>query len=690
MKIYTGCDHAGFALRNKVVERLRAQGHEVIDFGANSDAACDYPEFAGAVANAVRNDQGSVGMLFCATGHGMAMAAGKVRGIRAFSPSGVEAARLSRFDNNSNVLCLGGRSLPDSEAFEIAETWLSTGFAGGRHARRIAKVAALETASAVGFITESENLRLAALDVPTAIWERNPAAFSADRASHERIRNRLGWLNGPADAEAALPEILAFADEIRRSGFRRAVVLGMGGSSLVAEVLGKVFGPAPGWLNVYVLDCNDPVAVTTVEGSVDLERTLFVVASKSGDTLEVRAFERYFWAKVLGCCGGDVARAGAHFVAITDAGSPLAERAQSAQFRRVFHCPADVGGRYSALTAFGLLPAALMGMDVARLVARARGMANACREATLAKNPGVALGTLLGALAKHGRDKLTLLLAPDIAPLGPWIEQLIAESTGKSGRGIVPVDGEPAGPPDRYHADRVFVVLRLRGGALPTHVEQLEALTVAGHPLVEVELADKYDLGAELFRWEFATAVAGIVLQINPFDEPNVAETKESTRRLLESEAGDAPAAKAYAPADAQLARELAATPPGDYLAICPFFHINLERERLLHRLRLACRDRLRVATTLGHGPRFLHSTGQLHKGGPANGVFLQLLASAPAGADRPIPEEGFTFGRLRDAQARGDWMVLREHGKTVLRVDLGQEPEAGLRTLLATLGVKS
>lgn len=689
MRIYTGCDHAGFALRNKVVDRLRAQGHEVIDFGANSDAACDYPEYAGAVAHAVRGDQGSVGMLFCATGHGMAMAAGKVRGIRAFSPTGVEAARLSRFDNNSNVLCLGGRNLPESEAFEIAETWLSTGFAGGRHARRIAKVAALETASAVGFVTESESLRLAALKVPACIWDRTPAAFTADRSAYDRIRNRMGWLNGPADAEAALPDIVAFADEIRRAGFRRAVVLGMGGSSLCAEVLGKIFGPAPGWLNVYVLDCNDPVAVTTVEGSVDMERTLFVVASKSGGTVDVQAFERYFWAKVLDCCGGDVARAGQHFVAITDSGSPLAERAQSRKYRRVFNCPADVGGRFSALTVFGLLPAALMGMDVGRLLARARSMASACREVTLTKNPGVLLGTLLGALAKHGRDKLTLLLAPDIAPLGPWIEQLVAESTGKSGRGIVPIDGEPAATPDRYQPDRVFVVMRLRGAA-PIGIEQVEAITVAGHPIFEIELADKYDVGAEFFRWEFATAVAGLVLQINPFDEPNVVETKETTRRLLESEPSVPAEAQALVPSDPQVAKQLAATMAGEYLAICPFFHINLERERLLHQIRVACRDRLRVATTVGHGPRFLHSTGQLHKGGPFSGVFLQLLVSAPVGADLPIPDEAFTFSRLRDAQALGDWMVLREHGKTVVRVDLGTEPEAGLRTLLATLTATS
>jgi glucose-6-phosphate isomerase/transaldolase/glucose-6-phosphate isomerase len=384
-----------------------------------------------------------------------------------------------------------------------------------------------------------------------------------------------------------------------------------------------------------------------------------------------------------------VARAGQHFVAVTDVGSPLAERAKAQSYRRVFHCPAEVGGRYSALTVFGLLPAALMGMDVGRLLARARSMASACRETTLTKNPGVVLGTLMGSLAKLGRNKLTLLFAPDIAPLGPWIEQLIAESTGKDGRGIVPVDGEPAGAPDRYQPDRVFVVMRLRGAAA-IGVEQVEALTVAGHPVFEIELADKYDVGAEFFRWEFATALAGLVLQINPFDEPNVAETKRSTLRFLDTEASAPVEAKALAPSAPEVAKQLAAMMAGDYLAICPFFHINLERERLLHQIRLSCRDRLRVATTVGHGPRFLHSTGQLHKGGPFNGVFLQLLASAPAGADRAIPGEAFTFAQLRDAQALGDWLALREHGKTVVRVDLGTDPEVGLRTLLATLTATS
>jgi RpiB/LacA/LacB family sugar-phosphate isomerase len=672
-----------------MVERLRAQGHEVIEFGATSDAACDYPEFAAAVANAVRADAASVGMLFCATGHGMAMAAGKVRGIRAFAPTSVEAARLSRFDNNSNVLCLGGRTVPDSEAFAIAETWLQTGFAGGRHARRISRVAAMETAAAIGFVTESEELRLAALGVPGRVWERDPAVFTGERSAHAAIRNRLGWLALPDDMEANIADMAAFADEVRRAGFRRAVVLGTGGSSLCAEVLARVFGPAPGWLNVFVLDSTDPAAVAAVESSIDLDRTLFVLAS-SGDSIAVRAFERYFWAKVLQRCGGDAERAGQHFVAITAPGTPLGERARASSVRRVFLCPAELGARYSALTAFGLVPAALMGMDLGKLLARARRMANACREPLGARNPGAALGALLGSLAKHGRDKLTLLVAPEVAPLGAWIEQMVAESTGKQGLGIVPVDGEAASDPGRYHPDRVFVVVRLRGREPPAPADLIEAVTLAGHPVVEIELGDKYDLGAEIFRWQFAAMVAGIVLRVDPLDEPDVAATQLATGRVLSEETPAAPAAAGVPPADPAVLAHMRSSAPGDYLAICAFLHPTLERERLLHQLRLLCRDRLGVATTLGFGPRYLHSTGQLHKGGPASGIILHLAAATPASADRAVPGEPFTFGRLSDAQARAELQVLAERRRRVLRVELGEDPDAGLRGLLAALDVPS
>ena len=688
MKIYTGCDHAGFALRNKLVDRMRSQGHEVVDFGTNSEVACDYPEFAALVANAVRNDVGSVGVLVCATGHGTALAAGKVRGIRAFAPTSVEAARLSRFDNNTNVLCLGGRILAETDACEIVDTWLSTGFAGGRHGRRIAKISAMETAAVLNFLVESEQLRLSAKGIPASIWAKDADAFAPACHAREGISDNLGWLNAPNNMESELAGIVAFAEEVRKAGFRRAVLLGMGGSALPAEVLARVFGPAAGWLNVFVLDCTDPAAVTAVENSLDLERALFLVASKSGSTPEVCAFERYFWAKVLHRCDGDANRAGQHFAAITDAGTDLDKRASANHYRHVFSNPHDISSRFSALASFGLVPAALMGMDIGRLVARAKTMAAACRESTPSQNPGVTLGTLMAALAAIGRDKLTLFLSPELAPLGVWIEQLVAGATGKQGRGIIPVDGEPPCAPSGYRPDRLFVVVRLRGGSPAAQAEQLEAITTAGHPVYEIELGDKYDLGAEFFRWEFAAAVAASLLEVNPFDEPEVVDARQATTRLLDGyrQTGRLPSVPgAVAPADAAILKHLAAAKPGDYLALDAFFQPTPERDRLLGAIRTLCRDRLRLATTVGYGPRCLHVAGQLHKGGAGTGIFLQLCASATV--DLPIPDEPFTFGVLRDAQGLGDLEALQARGRRVLRVDLGPDPDAGLTKLLETLG---
>jgi RpiB/LacA/LacB family sugar-phosphate isomerase len=687
VKIYIGCDHAGFALRNKLLERMRNQGHEVVDFGTNSEAACDYPEFAALVANAVRNDVGSVGVLVCATGHGTAIAAGKVRGIRAFAPSSVEAARLARFDNNTNVLCLGGRILAESDVFEIVDTWLSTGFAGGRHGRRIAKISAMETAAALHFLVESEQMRLAARGIPASIWARDPAAFAPTAMAPQGISDNLGWLDAPNQMEHELAGIAAFADEVRKAGFRRAVLLGMGGSALPAEVLARVFGPIAGWLNVFVLDCTDPAAVLAVENSIDLDRTLFVVASKSGSTPEVCAFERYFWAKLLQRWGGDARHAGQHFAAITDADTDLAKRASANHYRRVFSNASDVSSRFSALANFGLVPAALMGVDISRLLARGKTMAAACRKPTAMQNPGLTLGTLMGALAAIGRDKLTLFLSPELAPLGAWIEQLVAGATGKQGRGILPVEGEPPFPPSSYRSDRFFVVVRLRGGSPAVQAEQLEAIITAGHPVYEIELGDKYDLGAEFFRWEFAAAVAASLLEVNPFDEPEAVEARQATTRLLDGyrQTGKLPDALGVVDAaDATIVKHLAAAKPGDYLAIGAYFQPTPERDGLLSTIRTLCGDRLRLATTVGYGPRCLYTAGQLHRGGGGNGVFLQLCASVSS--DLPVPDEPFTFGVLRDAQGLGDLEALQAHGRRVLRVDLGSNPDAGLAQLARTL----
>jgi RpiB/LacA/LacB family sugar-phosphate isomerase len=666
---------------------MRSQGHEVVDFGTNSEAACDYPEFSALVANAVRNDVGSVGVLVCATGHGTAIAAGKVRGVRAFAPTSVEAARLSRFDNNTNVLCLGGRLLAESDACEIVDTWLSTGFAGGRHGRRIAKISAMETAAALSLLGESEQLRLAAKGIPASIWAKDAAAFAPTCPAREGIGHNLGWLDVPSDMERELAGITAFADEARKAGFRRAVLLGTGGSALPAEVLARIFGPSAGWLNVFVLDCTDPAAVAAVETSIDLERTLFLVVSKSGSTPEVCAFERYFWATVLQRCSGDASRAGQHFVAITDAGTQLDQRASANHYRHVFSNAPEISSRFSALGNFGLVPAALMGVDIGRLLARAKTMAAACREPTSTLNPGVALGTLMGALAAIGRDKLTLFLSPELAPLGAWIEQLVAGTTGKQGRGIVPVDGEPPCAPSGYRSDRLFVVVRLRGGSPAVAAEQVEAIITAGHPVYEVELGDKYDVGAEFFRWEFATLVAASLLEVNPFDEPETVEARQVTTRLLDGyrQTRQLPGAPGAVDAgDAAIVRHVAAAKPGDYLAIDAFFQPTPERDGLLGAIRTLCRDRLRLATTVGYGPRCFHVTGQLHKGGANTGVFLQLHASVTA--DLPIPDEPFTFGVLHDAERLGDLEALQARGRRVLQVDCGSAPDAGLAKLLETL----
>jgi transaldolase / glucose-6-phosphate isomerase len=690
VKIYTGSDHAGVTLRIKLVSYLRAQGHEIIDFGPADQTPSDYPDDAARLGSAVRDDQGSLGLLVCGSGLGICVAANKVRGVRAVSPWNVETARLSRQHNDANVLCLGERLTTETEAKAILDTWLSSTFEGGRHARRVAKIAGIEAVEAAAAAVDAERHLLGERHVPRRIWTRDWTVFTADQAHQKSILNRLGWLDAPAAMETKVPEMVAFANEIKSAGFTHAVLLGMGGSSLCPEVLAETFGSAPGALKLHVLDNTDPASVSAVDQAIDFDKTLFLVASKSGGTIEVRSFERYFWQKALDRHGGNAERAGQQFVAITDPGTKLEARAKESRYRRAFVNAADIGGRYSALSYFGLVPAALLGMDVARFVRRGREMADACRNEEIAKNPGADLGALLGAMAKQGRDKMTLVLAPEIAHLGSWIEQLVAESTGKLGKGVVPIDGETLGAPESYGPDRVFVVVNLKGGKPAATAEQLQALRGAGHPTRIIELEDRYDLGAEFFRWEFATAVAGASLEVNPFDEPNVTEAKDVTGRLLEAFNKDKrlPAAgKTQAPDDAALVTHAKSAQEGDYLAICAFFHRTEERERLLQEIRTLLRDRLHLATTVGYGPRFLHSTGQLHKGGANNGVFLQLAATVAQ--DLPVPGEPFSFGVLRDAQGLGDYEVLQKHGRRSARVELGTDVEGGLRRLrdrLATL----
>jgi transaldolase/glucose-6-phosphate isomerase len=477
--------------------------------------------------------------------------------------------------------------------------------------------------------------RLVEAGVPRRVWALDHTVWKPDPTE---ITNRLGWLGLPEKMHEHMDQLSEFADGC--AGFERIVLLGMGGSSLAPEVFSTTFGG----MTLTVLDTTHPEAVLAAEEGGELRSTLFIVASKSGGTVETLSQFAYFFDKV---------QDGSRFVAITDPGTPLEGLARARGFRRVFLNPPDIGGRYSALSYFGLVPAALIGVDVHALLHSAEEMACACADfVPVADNPGLWLGALIGEAAKAGRDKLTLLIPDEVAAFGAWLEQLIAESTGKEGTGIVPVEGEPPGPADVYGRDRLFVSLGVDTALEPSVV-------------IPFDGADK--LGAEFFRWEFATAVAGHVLGIHPFDQPNVQEAKDATRRLLEADA-------LPVEAHSDLGALLKEVEPGDYLAIQAYLPRTPDNKTRLEAARLKLRDRLRVATTVGFGPRFLHSTGQLHKGGPATGVFIQVVDEPEL--DVQIPGKPYTFRRLLDSQSAGDLQALRDRGRRVARVRLSDLEE--------------
>jgi transaldolase/glucose-6-phosphate isomerase len=518
----------------------------------------------------------------------------------------------------------------------------------------------------------------------------------------------LGWLNAPADAAASVDALNAFAAEVRGDGFTDALLLGMGGSSLCPEVLAESFGPQAGSPRLHVLDSTDPAQVAERERKLPLARTLFIVASKSGSTLEPNIFSAYFFDRVKGLSAHG---AGRQFVAITDPGSKLETAAVRDGYRRVFAGVPTIGGRYSALSPFGLVPAAVMGLDLNRWVGTAQAMATLCRRAEAAANPGVALGLALGVAARDGRDKLTLVVSPRIYDLGAWLEQLVAESTGKNGKAIVPVDREPLGPPAVYGTDRLFVYLRLATAPDDVQDRAVEALVSAGIPVLRIDVPEVYGLAAEFFRWEIATAVAGAVMGINPFDQPDVEASKIETRKLTDDVEktghlpGESPVFadegltfftdRANATALGELAGEatgaswirahVSRLTPGDYLALLAYIPMTAAHERSLTRLRALVRDARRVATAVGFGPRFLHSTGQAYKGGPNSGVFLQITCD-DAG-DLPVPHAKYTFGVVKAAQARGDFQVLVDRQRRALRVHLGSDVAAGLHVLERLVG---
>ncbi len=535
-------------------------------------------------------------------------------------------------------------------------------------------------------------------DVVRGIWRKDAAVWKSDEAHQQIIRNALGWLNVVDQMIGVEGELAKFAEEIRAAGFKHAMVCGMGGSSLCPEVLRQTFGAREGYPELLVLDSTDPDVLAALGAKIDLKSCLFIVSSKSGTTTEPLVFYKYWYDQVSRVSENP----GAQFVAVTDPGTLMEQMAIGDKFRRVFLNPADIGGRYSALSYFGLVPAAVMGLDLPKLLDRAERVVHSCSQAVpVGENPGARLGAALAECALAGRDKLTVIADSRISSFGLWVEQLIAESTGKEGKGIVPVAGEPLAAPSAYGDDRVFVSISVEHPDDKTEAG-LKALEAAGHPVVRRTLSDVYDLGEEFFLWEFATAFAGWRLRINPFDQPNVQESKDATKELLETFAREGKLReqsqlvsddKLTVYSDESLrerlgggtaaeviGRHLASVKPGDYVALLEYFEETPEHESLIQEIRTALRDATHCAVTTGYGPRFLHSTGQLHKGGSDAGVFIQLTADDRG--DLPIPEQPYTFSTLKQAQALGDFRSLASRGRRAVRVHLGPDVADGLRRL--------
>jgi transaldolase / glucose-6-phosphate isomerase len=512
----------------------------------------------------------------------------------------------------------------------------------------------------------------------------------------------LGWLHIAEEERNRIDGLSTLGEDIRRQGFSHILLLGMGGSSLGPEVFAQTFGRQSGRPELLVLDSTDPAQIRTIESKIDPARTLFIVSSKSGSTLEPNILKQYFFACAERAVGSK--DAGSRFIAITDPGSKLQKIAERDRFRHIAFGVPSIGGRNSVLSDFGLVPAVAMGLDIDRLLAVTQKMVRSCAaDVPPADNPGVVLGTILGVLGQSGRDKVTIVASPGIADFGAWLEQLLAESTGKHGKGLIPVDAEPLGAPDLYGQDRLFVYMRLAGEADAKQDEAVAEIEQAGHPVVRIAVTDRYHIGQEFFRWEVATAVAGSILGINPFDQPDVEASKDKTRELTSAYelSGRLPPETALFEYDGLtlfadkknreavenastlvecLAAHFARLRDGDYCALLAYVERNKLHRDALQEIRVLVRDRKRVATCVGFGPRFLHSTGQAYKGGPNSGVFLQITCDDPADLD--VPDQKYTFGVVKAAQARGDFEVLAERDRRVLRVHLGPHVAAGLTAL--------
>jgi transaldolase/glucose-6-phosphate isomerase len=537
------------------------------------------------------------------------------------------------------------------------------------------------------------------------LWSRDASLWSgSDEAQW------LGWLDIVEDQIAHPVELRNLGKEVWSAGFKDTLLLGMGGSSLGPEVLRMTFGKIAGYPNLHVLDSTDPAQVKAFENKIDIARTLFIVSSKSGSTLEPNIFKQYFFELAKKAVGAD--RAGSHFMAITDPGSKMQKVAEGDRFRHIFFGRPSIGGRYSALSNFGMVPAAILGIDTKKFLDRAQEMVRACGPAAPVEgNPGAVLGIILGTAAVSGRDKVTIVTSTDISDLGAWLEQLLAESTGKIGKGIIPVDREELAAPEFYGNDRVFAYIHTDFATDVQTEAKLEALEKAGHPVVRISMSDIYDLGAEFFRWEVATAVAGSIIGINAFNQPDVEASKIETKKLTSQyeQTGSLPPEKPVVEdvgiklfTDEKNAADLAKAAggdksvagylkahvqrigAGDYFAVLGYIEMNEDHEKQLQTIRHAVRDSKHVASCLGFGPRFLHSTGQAYKGGPNSGVFLQVTCDDAL--ELPVPDQKFTFGVVKAAQARGDFQVLAERGRRALRVHLGRDVGAGLAVLTSAV----
>jgi transaldolase/glucose-6-phosphate isomerase len=529
------------------------------------------------------------------------------------------------------------------------------------------------------------------------LWQKDAALWSnADEGKW------LGWLTITDEQLANLNTLKQFAAEVKKAKFKHMLLLGMGGSSLCPEVLRMTFGKIAGFPELHVLDSTDPAQIKAIEKKLDLKKTLCIVSSKSGSTLEPNIFKQYFFERVGKAVGDKVV--GSRFIAVTDPGSKMQQVAEDDKFWKIFAGDPTIGGRYSALSNFGMVPAAAMGMDLGKFLKTTQEMVKACGASSTADtNPGVLLGNILGLAANHGRDKITIITSPGISDLGAWLEQLIAESTGKIGKGIIPVDREKLAKPSVYGSDRIFAYLRLANKPNKAQDTAVAAIEKAGHPVVRIILPNVYALGQEFFRWEIATAVAGSIIGINAFNQPDVEASKIETKKLTsqyEATGSLPPESPFFIAKDAKLFADdknsaalsggkslneivkthLSRIGAGDYFALLGYIPMNAQNEKALQTIRMSVRDAKKVATCLGFGPRFLHSTGQAYKGGPNSGVFLQITCDDAS--DLAVPGQKYTFGVVKAAQARGDFAVLAERGRRALRVHLGKNLKSGLNAL--------